>query len=117
MTIRIATAIAASLAILGGCADLMGKSVVAPDWFEAKADEVKGEGYPDLYDVPEASGFRPLEEWDEAARELEADAAPLRDPAAAEERALSSAEIRARAAQLRAGVTDGSEANGETQEP
>jgi len=117
MTIRIATAIAASLAVLGGCTDLMGRSVVAPDWFEAKADEVKGQGYPDLYDVPVASGFRPIEEWDEAARELQEEAAPLRDPAAAEERALSSAEIRARAAQLRAGVTDDSEAIDETQEP
>lgn len=117
MTIRIATAIVGSLAFMGGCADLMGRSVVAPDWFEAKADEVKGEGYPDLYDVPVASAFTPPEDWEAAAAELEAEAAPLRDPAAAEERALSSAEIRARAAQLRAGVTDGSEANDETQRP
>lgn len=117
MTIRIATAIAASLALLGGCADLMGRSVVAPDWFEAKADEVKGQGYPDLYEVPVASAFTPSEQWEAAAEELKAEAAPLRDPAAAQDRALSSAEIRARAAQLRAGVTDGSEVTGETQEP
>lgn len=115
MTVRIAIVIASGLALLAGCADLMGRSVVAPDWFEAKAEEVKGQGYPDLYDVPEASEFTSREDWEAVTTELQAEAAPLRDAAAADDRAMSSAEIRARAAQLRAGVTDGSEASGETQ--
>ncbi len=117
MTIRIGAGIAASLAILGGCADIMGRSVVAPDWFEAKAEEVKGEGYPDLYAIPEPGEFTPREDWEAATTDLQTRAAPLRDAAAAEERALNSEEIRARAAQLRAGVTDGSEASDETQSP
>ncbi len=117
MTIRIAIAAAAGLALLGGCADLMGRSVVAPDWFEAKADEVKGQGYPDLHSVPEPGEFTSREDWEVVARELETEAAPLRAGAASEEPALSSAEIRARAAQLRAGVTNDSEASGETQQP
>ena len=115
MTIRIATAIASGLAFLGGCADLMGRSVVAPDWFEAKAEEVKGQGYPDLYAVPEESEFTSREDWEAVTTELQAEAAPLRDAATAEEEAMSSAAIRARAAQLRAGVIGSSEASGETQ--
>jgi len=50
MTIRIASVIVTSLALLGGCADLMGRSVVAPDWFEAKAEEVKALGGEFEYD-------------------------------------------------------------------
>ena len=41
----------AGLTLLSGCADLMQQtaiSQIAPEWFEAKAVEVKGEGYPEL---------------------------------------------------------------------
>lgn len=113
MTVRIATGIVVGLAVLGGCADLMGRSVVAPDWFEAKAEEVKGQGYPDLYAVPQAQEITPRADWAVVARDLQADAAPLRE--GAQEDVPTSAEIRARAAQLRAGVTVDPEPDSDTQ--
>lgn len=115
MTIRIAAGIATGLALLGGCADLMGRSVVAPEWFEAKAEEVKGQGYPDLYSVPQAQPFTPRSDWEDVARQLEAEAAPLREAARNDEGVPTSEEIRARAAQLRAGVADDSETDSDTQ--
>jgi hypothetical protein len=45
-----------ALALAGGCSSIMDNktiSQVAPEWFEAKSREVKGEGYPSLSDVPE----------------------------------------------------------------
>lgn len=114
MTVRKASGIAATLALLGGCADLMGRSVVAPEWFEAKAEEVKGQGYPSLRAVPQPGEFTSVDEWQVVVDDLESEAAPLRAAAADEMAAPTSAEIRARAAQMRAGVTDETEASGET---
>ena len=51
-----ASGILGCTALTAGCADLMQQSYIsqiAPEWFEAKAVEVKGEGYPELADVPE----------------------------------------------------------------
>src|ERR1700753_3017022 len=56
---------------LSGCADLMAKSAVAPDWFQSKAVEVKGEGYPDIHKVPKARGdFKDQPVWDAEDKKL-----------------------------------------------
>jgi hypothetical protein len=92
---------------LSGCADLMAKSAVAPAWFQSKAVEVKGEGYPDIHKVPKVRGtFKDQPVWDAEGKKLktmgqtieaENAAAPVTDAEA----------IRAREAQLRAYVEQG----------
>jgi hypothetical protein len=92
----------AGLAIgLGGCVNIMERSVVAPDWFEAKAEEVRGQGYPALRDVPvgrEPSGT--LAQAEAAAETLQGEADQVETFAAAP--IATPEEIRARAAQWRA---------------
>jgi hypothetical protein len=104
---------AAAALFLGGCADLMNRSTIAPEWFQAKALEVKGEGYPELSSVPSRRGeAKPTADaWKadkesllKEAREIDAATATTGTPATDDE-------IRARAAQLRA-LT---EKNGTTQ--
>ena len=102
-------AISASLILaatgLSGCADLMAKSAVAPAWFQAKAVEVKGEGYPDIHKVPKvrpAKQDQPSLEAEDAklktlALGVEAEAAPIPDVDT----------IRATAAQMRAQTEQG----------
>lgn len=84
----------------------MQRSVVAPDWFEAKAGEVKGEGYPDLHDVPEADEIGSLESWDAEAREVEQKALEVEMSTTIGNARPTPEESRARAAQLRARVDD-----------
>lgn len=90
-----------AFALTGGCADLMSASAVAPEWFQAKAVEVKGEGYPSLQDIPPT---RPLSgdrgQWDAEGKALKEQAAVVEQQADFEP--VSEEEIRARAAQLRA---------------
>jgi hypothetical protein len=108
MTGRWAIAIGvSSAALLGGCADLMQRSTIAPEWFQAKAIEVKGEGYPELKDVPKSRGETG------GAPEWESEAAALRDAGAALEAKAAEAgalpteeEVRATAAQLRAKIEE-----------
>jgi hypothetical protein len=101
----------ACAALLGGCADLMQRSTIAPEWFQAKAVEVKGEGYPDLAEIPE---MRPSTadqaEWDKAAVELNAASAKLEKELANAEPIPTEEEVRARAAQLRAILENGTSA-------
>ena len=100
-----ATALAAlaGAALLGGCANLMQRSTIAPDWFQAKAVEVKGEGYPQLADVPKAAPTPTDQaEWQTAAAKLTAEAAKFEAELAKAEPMPTEEEIRARAAQLRA---------------
>ena len=92
--------------LLGGCADLMQRSTIAPEWFQAKAVEVKGEGYPDIRDIPQSRGPTG------AAAEWEGEAAALKNQAAKIEAAAAQSgegetlptdeELRAKAAQMRA---------------
>jgi hypothetical protein len=95
----------AGACLLGGCADLMQRSTIAPEWFQAKAIEVKGEGYPELKDVPASrgpSGGAP--DWKADADALKA-AGEVLEAKAAEGGAIpTDEEVRARAAQLRAEV-------------
>jgi hypothetical protein len=59
---------------LGGCADFMQRSAVAPDWFSAKMEEVKGTGYPDLHDIPTKQGSTTDQaKWDATAASVQAD--------------------------------------------
>ncbi len=61
--------------LLSGCADLMTRSAVAPAWFQSKAVEVKGEGYPDLHKIPVAlakTNDRPA--WEAEGAQLKAQA-------------------------------------------
>ena len=90
---------------LSGCADLMAKSAVAPAWFQAKAVEVKGEGYPDIHKVPK---MRPAK-LDKPT--LDAEDAKLKKLAlgvGAEAAPIPNADtIRATAAQMRAQTEQG----------
>jgi hypothetical protein len=104
---------------LGGCADFMQRSAVAPDWFNAKVEEVKGTGYPELQDVPTLRGGSAADqaEWDAAAASLEAEKAKIDarlaevDKIIAEEGLNPTDEgARATAAQLRATTEKGSAA-------
>ena len=94
------------LAMTAGCADIMQQSAVsqiAPDWFAEKAIEVKGEGYPELSDVPQV---RPIEgtpkEWKTQADQLKTEADALEASTAVEPDTRTADEIRATAAQWRA---------------
>jgi hypothetical protein len=99
-----ATAIAsfgaiAGASLTGGCADLMQRSTIAPEWFQAKAVEVKGEGYPEIAAIP---AMRPSTsgkaEWDKAAADLTAKAAQF--DIYTPETIPTDEEVRARHAQL-----------------
>jgi hypothetical protein len=103
--------LAMALSAMSGCADLMAKSAVAPAWFQSKAVEVKGEGYPDIHKVPKVRGdFKDQAVWDAEDRKLKGvaqdidiqGAAPIPDEDA----------IRATAAQLRAQTEQGKAASG-----
>jgi hypothetical protein len=54
--VALGAGLAFAVSALSGCADLMAKSAVAPAWFQSKAVEVKGEGYPDIHKVPKVRG-------------------------------------------------------------
>lgn len=111
MTGRSAIAVGLSGAVLlGGCADLMQRSTIAPEWFQAKAIEVKGEGYPELKDIPESRGpTGGAPEWKTEADALVAAGETLEARAAEGGTIPTEEEVRARAAQLRAQV-EGTEA-------
>lgn len=96
----------AGLALSAGCADLMQQSAIsqiAPEWFEEKAGEVKGEGYPELADIPEV---RPVTgsvaEWRRQADTLKTSADQLEALPSGTEATRTPDEIRAMAAQWRA---------------
>lgn len=103
----------AALATLGGCADLMQQtaiSQIAPEWFEEKASEVKGEGYPELADVPEVRPFQGNQrQWRREAEALKASADELEARREADGPYPTPDEIRATAAQWRA-LAEGSPA-------
>ena len=97
--------LAAGAALSGGCADLMQRSTIAPEWFQAKAIEVKGEGYPEFKDIPTAEGVKgELAQWESEAQSLQSEAAEVEAQLASVPPALSEEEIRAKAAQWRAEV-------------
>jgi hypothetical protein len=96
-----AVALSACLTLCG-CADLMSRTQAAPAWFEAKAVEVKGEGYPSLSEVPTLRTDADTQaEWDAQGEALRAKADAIEAEAAGDP-APTADEIRARAAQLRA---------------
>ena len=95
--------VAVGVALSGGCADLMQRSTIAPEWFQAKALEVKGEGYPEFSDIPTPQGIQgALAEWEADAAKLRTEAAELETQLADAPPALTDDEIRAKAAQWRA---------------
>lgn len=105
-------------ALTGGCADLMQRSTIAPEWFQAKAVEVKGEGYPKLADIPtakEIAGTR--SNWEAEAAALKAEAAEIQTAAGSAEPIPTDEEIRAKAAQLRALLEEGQAAVDEGADP
>ncbi len=99
--------VAAGAALTGGCADLMQRSTIAPEWFQAKAIEVKGEGYPELAEIPAAQGVADSQaSWEAEAAALKAEAAQI-EASAPDEPVPTDEELRAKAAQLRALVEKG----------
>lgn len=96
----------AGLTVLSGCADLMQQtaiSQIAPEWFESKAVEVKGEGYPELADIPAVRPFDGTQkQWTNEANQLKASADRLEAQRAAPSDIKTADEIRATAAQWRA---------------
>jgi hypothetical protein len=96
---------------LGGCADLMQRTQTAPDWFEAKAKEFQGQGYPELSKIPEKRGTNSDQAaWDTAGAALAAKAAEMNAAAAAAAPTTTPEEDRATAAQWRALVEKGTAA-------
>jgi hypothetical protein len=96
------------VALTGGCADLMQRSTIAPEWFQAKAVEVKGEGYPDLAEIPTAQEIAGSQEgWEAEAAALKAEVAEIQAAAGPDEPVPTDDEIRAKAAQLRALLENG----------
>lgn len=102
---------AAGLALIGGCADIMQQQTIAqiaPDWFEEKALEVKGQGYPDLYDIPEPRKVGTTQaQWDRNKATLKEQAAKLEAELNAQGAIRSDEDVRATAAQWRACVEEG----------
>ena len=99
-------------ALTGGCADVMQQSYIsqiAPEWFEAKAVEVKGEGYPELSDIPETRAVSggSQQEWEGRAEALKAEAAKIEARLNAEGGFRTEEDLRATAAQWRACVEEG----------
>lgn len=108
----------AAAILAGGCADLMQRYPGAPEWFEAKAKEVKGEGYPSLNDIP---GARPPNQAEVQAAVAQYDrdvvalkAAAVNIAAATQGETPTQEEIRARAARLRAIAEGEAPADGAT---
>ena len=96
----------AGLTLSAGCANLMEQSAIsqiAPEWFEEKAGEVKGEGYPELADIPQV---RPVSgnvaEWRKQADTLKTSADQLEAIPAETTATRTPEEIRAMAARWRA---------------
>lgn len=96
----------AGLTLSAGCANIMEQSAIsqiAPEWFDEKATEVKGEGYPELADIP---AVRPVSgsiaEWRKQADVLKASAEQLEALNATPVASRTPEEIRAMAAQWRA---------------
>src|SRR5688572_7358876 len=95
--------VAAGAALTGGCADLMQRSTIAPEWFQAKAVEVKGEGYPEFKDIPTAEGVKgALAEWEAEAQSLRTKSAEVDAKFASVPPPPTDEEVRAMAAQWRA---------------
>jgi hypothetical protein len=101
-------AVSAGALVLGGCADFMQRTSTAPDWFQAKAKEFQGQGYPELTKIPEKRGSeKDQAEWDAAAASLSAKAAEINAATAGVPPNPTPEEDRATAAQLRAQVEKG----------
>ncbi|HOY79609.1 MAG TPA: hypothetical protein PLN33_17465 [Hyphomonadaceae bacterium] len=110
-----------SIALLGGCADIMQQQTIAqiaPDWFSEKALEVKGQGYPDLFDIPQA---RPVSgnqtQWDQTAASLKQQAGKLEADAISQGAIRTDEDVRATAAQWRACVEEGRAVCGTPENP
>lgn len=107
--------------LTAGCVDLMQQSYItqiAPEWFEEKALEVKGEGYPELADVPEVrKAETTLAQSDRGATALKNAADKLEAQLAAQGDIRSDEAVRATAAQWRATLEEGAAAAGHTIKP
>jgi hypothetical protein len=91
----------------GGCADFMQRSSTAPDWFNAKAKEFQGQGYPELSKIPEKRGsMADQAAWDAAAAALKSKAGEIQAATANAEANPTPEDDRATAAQLRARVEE-----------
>ncbi|MEP7210131.1 MAG: hypothetical protein ABI740_04780 [Alphaproteobacteria bacterium] len=99
-----------AVSTLSGCADLMAKSAVAPAWFQSKAVEVKGEGYPDIHKVPKVRGdSKDQAAWTAEGNKLKSFAQSV--DAQADAPIPDSDTIRATAAQMRAQTEQGKPAS------
>ena len=95
-------------ALTSGCADLMQRSTIAPEWFQAKAVEVKGEGYPELAEIPTAKSVAGSQSsWEAEAEALKAEVAEIQAAAGPDRPIPTDEELRAKAAQLRALLENG----------
>jgi hypothetical protein len=100
--------LACATLLAGGCADLMQRSTIAPEWFQAKAIEVKGEGYPKIAEIPVLKGSTSDQaEWEAAATSLQAESAKIETKLVDSGANPTEEEVRATAAQLRALLENG----------
>jgi hypothetical protein len=97
-------------ALLAGCADIMQQgaiSQIAPEWFEEKAIEVKGQGYPELADIPEIRQPKvDANQSETTAEALKMQAALMEAKLVADGVIPADEDVRARAAQWRACVEE-----------
>lgn len=104
MTVRLALSVVGVLAAsasVTGCSTIVERTAGAPEWFNAKSVEIRGDGYPDLRDVPNVRP--PLQtavETEQRASTLKVELKSIEDQAS--DPIPTPDEIRARAAQLRA---------------
>jgi hypothetical protein len=103
MRVRLALFITLPAIAASGCANIATVQRQAPAWFEQAQREIKGEGYPDLCDVPATrAASSPKAQWDQQADTLRTDAAAVEARVAALGPILTDEQIRANAAQVRA---------------
>lgn len=103
MRLRLAILMLLPAAAASGCSSIATVKQQAPAWFEQAQREIKGEGYPDLCDVPAAKNNKVNEAaWDAEAKDIRADEKAMLDRAKALGPIPTDEEIRATAAQMRA---------------
>ncbi len=103
MRMRLAILMLLPAVAASACSSIATVQQQAPAWFDQASREIKGEGYPDLCDIPSAKNNKVNEAaWDAEAKAVRADEKAMLDRAAALGPVPTDEQIRATAAQMRA---------------
>lgn len=102
------TGVFVTFVLLAGCAGsvekLQAMRAEAPDWYEARKVEFRGEGYPDLGSIPEPRGDNPLRKLELSEEETRAALALFNDNPRSELATETPEEIKAWADEVRRAV-------------